>query len=64
MSTERDPLCICNGSGLVPLPRGMSPGFYAFMAPGCIRRDDGTLLRLCSCRVKPPTDDEKEADHA
>lgn len=48
----------CNGSGLVPLPRGMSPGFYRFMAAGCVRRDDGTLLMLCSCAHerddKPP----------
>ncbi len=40
----------CNGLGFVPFPRGMSPGFYKFMAPGCKRRDDGTLLMLCSCR--------------
>lgn len=41
----------CGGSGLVPLPRGMSPGFYAFMAPRCVRRDDGTLLMNCECRA-------------
>lgn len=27
----------------MPLPRGMSPGFYAFMSPGCVRDESGTL---------------------
>lgn len=36
---------------LVPLPRGMSDGFYAFMGAGCKRGDDGTVLML-NPRVK------------
>lgn len=43
--TRRCPRCL--GSRLIPLPRGMSPAFYAFMAPGCRRQDDGTLMMVC-----------------
>jgi hypothetical protein len=45
---------ICNGTGLVPQPRGMSPGFYKFMGAGC-RQPDGTLRMLCVCRNKSTT---------
>lgn len=38
---------VCSGSGRVPLPRGMSAGFYHFMV-GCDRRDDGALLMVCA----------------
>ena len=31
---------------LIPVPRGMSPGFYAFMGAGCPRREDGTIMML------------------
>ena len=48
MSTiTREKCSCCYGSGRSPLPRGMSPGFYRFMAAGCEQRDDGTLLMLC-----------------
>lgn len=52
---------VCNGSGLVPLPRGMSGGFYAFMTPGCIKRDDGTnLMRCYACNPAPAGKDEDD----
>ena len=38
-----NPHCV---GGLIPLPRGMSDGFYAFMA-GCKQDDDGTRRMLC-----------------
>jgi hypothetical protein len=51
----RDPCRECGGSGLVPLPRGMSSGFYSFMAAGCERRPDGTLLMVCpKCQEGEP----------
>lgn len=31
---------------LIPLPRGMSDGFYAFMSAGCTRSESGELLML------------------
>ncbi len=31
---------------LIPVPRGMSPGFYAFMSAGCSRSDDGQILMI------------------
>ena len=29
---------------LVPVPRGMSTGFYAFMGAGCLRSESGEML--------------------
>lgn len=43
--------CECGGSGLMPLPRGMSQGFYRFMASGCVTKDDGSKWMRCSCRI-------------
>lgn len=31
---------------LIPLPRGMSDGFYAFMSSGCVRTESGELMML------------------
>lgn len=31
---------------LIPVPRGMSDGFYAFMGAGCRRSDSGEILML------------------
>ena len=54
---------ICLGRGLVPLPRGMSPEFYFFMAPGCVRDDTGALLMLCVCAdEKPPGHNERQGE--
>ena len=54
----------CGGRGLIPLPRWMSPGFYRFMAPGCVRDDTGALLMLCGCvadnRKERTTKDTKD----
>ncbi len=38
----------CRGTRLVPLPQGMSSGFYAFMAPGC-RTNDGLQMNCPRC---------------
>ena len=52
---------------LIPLPRGMSPGFYAFMGAGCQRREDGTLLMINPRRRRPPNEThlitEKTSQH-
>ena len=37
---------LCGGTGRVPLPRGMSVGFYEFMR-GVERCDDGSLWMIC-----------------
>jgi len=48
VSDEKRELCHrCCGSGRVPLPGGMSSGFYAFMAAGCDRDDRGMPRMLC-----------------
>jgi DnaJ-class molecular chaperone len=39
----------CRGSGRVPLPRGMSPGFYNFIATGRDRRDENLLMVCYRC---------------
>jgi hypothetical protein len=37
----------------VPLPRGMSAGFYAFMRPGCVRDESGEVFMTIE---RPATD--------
>jgi DnaJ-class molecular chaperone len=39
----------CGGVGRVGLPRGMSPGFYAFVAAGCRWEDEGTEMVCPRC---------------
>jgi hypothetical protein len=57
---------ICGGSGKVPMPRGMSEGFYLFMGAGCRSEDDGSKRMVCyGCdgtgKEKRPKAEEDEA---
>lgn len=50
---------LCAGTGVVPLPRGMSPGFYLFMRV-CEKRDDGASLMTCPrCDGRPDREGPK-----
>ncbi len=52
---------VCGGRGLIPLPRGMTAGFYRFMGAGATRSDDGTLLMLCyGCKERKDDDAAQE----
>lgn len=55
---------ICGGSKRIPLPRGMSPGFYAFMGAGVPMRDDGSKLMICLCADKSSDTTETPGNRA
>jgi hypothetical protein len=51
---------ICGGRKRLPLPRGMSAGFYAFMGAGVPSQPDGSKLMLCPCATADRADASSE----
>lgn len=48
VETGENPKCSgCNGTRKVPVPTGMSAGFYAFMGAGCHRDERGGMWMVC-----------------
>ena len=37
----------CQGTSLIPVPSGMSYGFYRFMGAWCVRSENGTMWMSC-----------------
>jgi len=49
---------------LVPVPRGMSAGFYAFMGAGCLRSESGEMLMEIPDQDAPADTDAEVREEA